>query len=136
MAGKIVFSQKKQLSIFLENKPGTLHRVTQAFERENINIEGIMVSEGTDHAVVRMITNDPQKAVHILGEAGMLVIENDVVVVQIPNKPGMLSRIVEKLAESSINIDYAYGTGGDAEIAYIVLKVNDIERFNKIKFDF
>ncbi len=78
----------RQLSVFLENKPGVLAAVCRALGDHDINIRGVSVSDTVDHAVVRLIVSDPHKAIHILGEHGTLVVETDVLVVKLSDHPG------------------------------------------------
>jgi len=103
---------EKQLAIFLANKPGTLAEVCKVLAREQVNIQAITVSDTMDHAVVRMVVSDAIKALHLLGDAGVLVIENDVLTIELPNKPGALAKVAEKLAAAKVNIEYLYGSGG------------------------
>ena len=78
----------KQIAIFLDNKPGTLAELCAVLADHEINILAMTVSDTVDHAVVRMVVDKPQEAIHRLGDAGMLVVERDVLVVEIDNKPG------------------------------------------------
>ncbi len=98
----------KQLSLFLENKPGTLAAVCKAFANAKINIYAISVSDAVDHAVVRVVVSNPQKALHLLGEHGVLVVERDVLTLEGRNKPGELARIAQTLSDHRVNIEYAY----------------------------
>jgi hypothetical protein len=102
---------EKQLAIFLANKPGTLAQVCRVLAKERINILAMTVSDTVDHAVVRMVVSDAHRAVHLLGDAGVLVVENDVLTLELPNKPGALAQVAAKLAAAKVNIEYAYGTG-------------------------
>ena len=107
---------RTQISVFLENKPGTLERVAMEIGGAKINILGFSVSDAIDHAVVRMVVDDARKAVHLLGEAGMLVLEADVLELKLTNTPGALAKVAAALKGAGININYAYGsnpTGGD-----------------------
>src|SRR5438093_786892 len=100
----------QQLSIFLENKPGALARLCKSFSEENINIEGMSVSDGVDYAVVRLVTSDSKRACHLLESAGVLVVETDVLALTLPDHPGELAKVASRLAKAEVNIDYAYGT--------------------------
>ncbi len=117
----------KQLSIFLKNKPGVLGIFCDELAAHKINILGLCVSDTVDHAVVRVLCDDPKKACSVLGDAGMLVIETDVLVLDLPDKPGVLADVAKKLAKAKINIEYAYGTteitGGK-----LVLRVSDAKQ--------
>ena len=81
----------KQLALFLENKPGTLSKVCHVLAAAKINLYAISVSDAVDHAVVRMIVNDPNKALHLLGEYGVLVVERGVLMLEGRNKTGELA---------------------------------------------
>jgi hypothetical protein len=116
----------KQLALFLENKPGTLSKVCEALAAAKINIFAISVSDAVDHAVVRMVVNDPQKALHLLGEHGVLVVERDVLMLEGRNKPGELANIAAKLARHKVNIEYAYSaTPSNATTGAMVLRVDN-----------
>ena len=121
----------KQLSIFLENKPGVLGRLCQTFAKEKVNIEGLSISDTVDHAVVRLITSNVRKAREILEAAGVLVVETDVIVLTLADKPGMLAQVAGKLAKAKINIEYAYGTT-EATGGQLVLRVSDAKKAAKV----
>jgi hypothetical protein len=106
---------RKQISIFLENKPGTLADVTQSLQSENINILAMTVSDTIDHAVVRMMVDKPGEAIHRLEDQNLLVVENDVIVVDLENEPGALANMADRLSEHNINIEYAYCTASPAQ---------------------
>jgi hypothetical protein len=113
----------------LENKPGTLARLARALGERGINIEGFMIHEAIDHGIVRMVTSDPKKAAHVLGEAGVLAFEVEVVLVPLPNRAGALGDLTERLAGAKVNVDYAYGTAGSAgKDAALVLRVSDAKK--------
>lgn len=122
----------KQLSIFLENKPGVLARLCSSFAEQGINIEGMSVSDTVDHAVVRLITNDPAKAAAALEAAGVLVVETDVLALNLPDRPGELARVARQLAKAKVNIEYAYGTTEKATGGMLILRVSDIAKARKV----
>lgn len=98
----------KQLSLFLANKPGMLASVCDELARKKINIYALTVSDTVDHAVVRMVVSDTRGALEIFEERGVLVLENDVLMIESDNKPGGLARIAQRLSAAKINIEYAY----------------------------
>ncbi|MHB0959736.1 MAG: ACT domain-containing protein [Pirellulaceae bacterium] len=116
---------EKQLSLFLVNKPGVLADVCQTLGEHEINIRGISVSDTVDHAVVRLVVDDPTKAIHILGEHGVLVVETDVLALQVANEPGALAKVARKFARGKINIEYAYGT---ADSGTLFLRLSDVRK--------
>lgn len=117
----------KQLSVFLENKPGVLARVCQALAEKDVNIVGFSVSDSVDHAVFRIVVDDPAVATHVLGEGGALVVGTRVLAVKLPNRPGAVQQVAEMLAEADINIEYAYGAGDGAQ-GLVFLRVSDVEK--------
>jgi hypothetical protein len=118
---------EKQLSIFLENKPGVLAEVCKTLGAHDINIRGLSVSDTVDHAVVRLVVDDPQKAIHILGEHGALVVETDVLAVKMANEPGELARLAAGLARANVNIEYAYGTSNSG-LGTVFFRVSDVKK--------
>ncbi|MGH8165170.1 MAG: ACT domain-containing protein, partial [Rhodanobacteraceae bacterium] len=97
-----------QLAVFLGNRPGALSRVCTELAAAEINIHALATSDTIDHAVVRMVVSDPMKALMILGERGVLALENDVLMIESDNQPGTLATIAERMAKAGINIEYAY----------------------------
>ena len=79
-----------QLAVFLSNKPGALARVCDALAKADINIHALATSDTVDHSVVRMVVSDPTRALMLLGEAGVLALENDVLMIESDNHPGTL----------------------------------------------
>ena len=128
---------EKQLSLFLENKPGTLAAVCQALADAAINILAISVLDAVDHAVVRMVVNDPRKAMHLLGDHGVLVIERDVLLLEGRSRPGELARVAKALAEHKVNIEYAYSaTLPDAARGAMILRVDNLAKAKRCLRDY
>ena len=123
----------KQLALFVENKPGTLSKVCQAFGAAKVNIYAISISDAVDHAVVRVVVSNPSRALHLLGERGVLVVERDVLMLEGRNKPGELASIAAKLARHKINIDYAYSaTPPTATTGAMILRVSNPKKAARI----
>jgi hypothetical protein len=122
-----------QISLFLENKPGTLATVCKALAAEKINIFALSISDTVDHAVVRMVVSDTHKALHLLGEHGVLVVERNVLMVEGRCKPGELARLAQKLADNKINIEYAYSaTLPSASRGAMILRVDNVKKAKKV----
>ena len=122
-----------QLSIFLENKPGILARVCSAFAEKGINMEGIMVEDGVDHAVVRMVVDSNKKAKDLLEDHGAVCLEKEVLALDMKDAPGQLVYVADKLAKARINIDYAYGSSAPEKgTATLYLRVSDAKQAMKI----
>ena len=118
-----------QLAVFLANRPGALARVCEALAQAEINIHALATSDTVDHSVVRMVVSDPTKALMLLGEAGVLALESDVLMIETENRPGVLATIAELLAKAEVNIEYAYLAGSPkAEKGLIILRPSDVEK--------
>ena len=118
----------KQLSVFLENRPGTLAQMCRELAEAGLSIYALTVSDTVDHAVVRLLVSDPLKAAHLLGEHGLLVLERDVVVVEAKNRAGVLADIAARLSEAGVNIEYAYcAAPPGAAKGIIVIRASDME---------
>jgi hypothetical protein len=123
---------ERQLSLILENRPGVLAAVCADLGKNKINIEAVTVANLVDHSVVRLVVNDADKAIHLLGAAGVLVFENEVVAVSADNKPGALADIAERLGKARVNIDYMYAsTPRPKGKAMIYLRVSNAARAQK-----
>lgn len=120
---------EKQLSVFMENKPGRLSHICNTLAEAQINIFAMSVHDTVDHAIVRLIVDHPTKALVILEEEGVYTITQDVVVIEIDNKPGIISTIAKKLFRADINIEYAYCTAAkNQEFGCLVIKTTDPEQ--------
>ena len=119
---------ERQLTLILDNRPGVLANVCGDLAQAKINIKGIYVENLVDHSAVRVVVDDPDKATHLLGAAGVLVFENEVVAVSIENKPGALVEIAKELGKARVNIDYMYGSTPERGKATIFLRVGNVKR--------
>ncbi|MBA4398110.1 MAG: amino acid-binding protein [Syntrophus sp. (in: bacteria)] len=98
----------EQISIFLENKPGGLEKVTRILRDVNINIRTLAVADTSDFGIVRMIVNNVEAATKVLKENGFTVSRTTVVAVEVPDRPGGLHSILEAIAKENVNIAYMY----------------------------
>ena len=123
----------KQLSVFLENKPGTLSKVCRALAHESVNIHAMTVSDTIDHAVIRIVVSDPDKAVRMFEATGVLVIETDVIQIDLSNEPGELAKLSDKLSLANINIDYAYcAAEAEQKKGALILRVDETKEALKV----
>jgi hypothetical protein len=120
---------EKQLSVFMENKPGRLSYICNLLAEANINVYARSVHDTVDHAIVRLIVDNPNKALIVLEEEGLYIVTQDVVIVDIENRPGIISMIAKKLFRADINIEYAYCTATkNQELGCLVIKTKDAEQ--------
>lgn len=119
---------QKQLSIFLPNRPGMLAHICSILAESNINIMALSVHDTVDNAVVRLVLDNPTKALLLLEQEEIYIMEQNVVILPVDNQPGILARIAQKLGHADINIQYAYCTAATRQIAgCIVLKTDQPE---------
>src|SRR3989338_5455239 len=122
-----------QLSVFLENRPGTLAELCRTLAKAKINIIAMTTSDAIDHAVDRLVVNEPKKAIRLFEERGVLVIDTEVLQIEGPNHPGTLAEIAQRLADARINIDYVYfATPPRSREGVIILHCKDARRAMKI----
>ncbi|HYA13098.1 MAG TPA: ACT domain-containing protein [Syntrophales bacterium] len=98
----------EQISIFLENKPGSLESVTRLLKNANINIRTLSLADTSDFGILRLIVNDVNTTLKVLNESGLRVSRTTVVAVEVPDRPGGLHSILEVLAKNAINVEYLY----------------------------
>jgi hypothetical protein len=116
----------KQLTVFVQNKKGSVVSVTDILSENNINLRALSIAETEDFGILRMIVNDEEKAEAVLTEKGYLIKVIDVVGVKIGDEPGRLSAALRVLDGADINVEYLYAFMARTEKhAYVVLRVED-----------
>jgi hypothetical protein len=102
----------RQITAFLENKPGRLANICSALGRAKVNIYALTVMDSKEHSVLRLVTDNIVRTKNALSALGTPFQETDVLIVDVDNRPGALARICERLAGDHVNIDYAYCSSG------------------------
>ena len=116
----------KQLTVFVENKQGTLVAVTDTLSKHNINLRALSIAETQEFGILRLIVNDETTAEKILQDEGYLIKITEVVGVKIGDAPGKLSEALKVLDDNNINMEYLYAFMARTEKhAYVVLRVED-----------
>jgi len=123
----------EQISIFLENKAGRLAEVTRVLSETGVNIRALSLADTSDFGILRLIVNDNDKAKKTLKEHGFTVGKTDVVAVEVEDRPGGLSHILDVLSKKNINVEYMYAfvqhSGKDA---VIIFRFDDIDAAVKL----
>ena len=119
----------KQISVGLDNVPGQFLAVSERLGVEGINIRAISVADTSDISTVRLVVDDPQKALNVLKSHGYSVKETDVIAVEVPDHPGGLQAILKPLKAANINVLYFYPFLGRGESGQpiIIVGVNQTE---------
>lgn len=116
----------KQLTVFVENKQGSLVSITNTLAKNNVNIRALSIAETEDFGILRLIVNDEVTAEKTLSDEGYLIKVTDVVGVKIGDAPGKLTAALEVLDLAGINMEYLYAFMARTEKhAYVVLRVED-----------
>lgn len=112
----------EQISVFLENKAGRLAEVTRILSEAGVNIRALSLADTSDFGILRLIVNDNEKAKEALKANGFTVGKTDVVAVEVEDRPGGLSKILDILRKAGINVEYMYAfvqqSGNNAVIIF------------------
>lgn len=114
----------RQLSVFIENKSGRVSEITGLLGEAGVNIRGFSVSDTAEYGILRLIVDKVDQAKEVLKSAGFTVREDDVICIDLPDKPGGLAGVLKIVAEAGVNIEYVYSLIA----TYVVVNVADVER--------
>ena len=118
----------KQLSVTMENVPGQLERICRILAQTEVNIRGLSVADATDLSTIRLLLSDPPAAGEALKQAGLACSTQDVLVLELDDKPGALETVTARLGAARVNIHYIYGSGDSSKNqGILVLKVDDVD---------
>lgn len=116
----------KQLTVFVENKQGTLVDITDTLATNGVNLRALSIADTQDFGLLRLIVNDNETAASALQEKGYILKITDVIGVKIGDQPGKLSKALSVLAEAGVNVEYLYAfMARTQKHAYVVLRPTD-----------
>ncbi len=118
----------KQLSIFLENRPGTLDEALAILKGAGININALSLADTSEFGLLRLIVDDPEKAKAAVKQAGYTSSVNEVVSVDLQQEVGYLSGIIKKISDAGINVEYMYASSSSSSGASMIIKTDDLEK--------
>jgi len=119
----------EQISIFLENKSGRLAEVMGVLYEAGINIRALYLADTADFGILRLIVNDTEKACKALKENGFTVEKTKVVAIEVPDKPGGLSSILDTIKDEGINVEYMYAfVEKSGENAIVIFRFDELEK--------
>lgn len=123
----------KQLSVFAENKNGSLYEITEILSKNGIDIRAFSIADTQSYGILRLIVSDPRAAAFALSQEGKIVNVTDVVGAQIPDKKGGLSELLGVVTRANIAVEYLYAfTTTEAGRAFVVFRVEDNESVEKL----
>jgi hypothetical protein len=120
----------KQISVFLENKPGKLDEMTKVLAESGITLRALSLAETKDFGIVRMIVDDVLGTSTVLKNHDFIFTLTPVVAVMVPDIVGGLNNVLGALTAACVNLEYMYSTlaGEQSGNAYMILRVEDVEK--------
>ncbi len=116
----------KQLSIFVENKKGSLVEIYETLSHAQVDIRAMSIADTQDFGILRLIVSDSEKAAEALKQAHCIVSVTDVIGVAINDQAGSLAKVVRLLTDNDVNIEYMYAfITVSKQYAYVVFRVAD-----------
>jgi hypothetical protein len=125
-----------QVSVFAENRPGKIERITGVLLKKNIDIRAITISDSGDYGIVKLLVDRPQEAADALKEEGIAATLRDIVAIRVKDKPGGLYEVASILTRNEVNVEDAYGFIIERKKdAVFVFQVQDVRKTEKILSD-
>ena len=120
----------KQISVFLENKPGSLNAMTHILAEHNVDMRALSLAETKDFGIVRLIVDNVYTATTVLKDACYIHSITPVLAVAIPDEPGGLNNVLQVLGDGDVNVEYMYAFlgGKNSEHAYMIFRVTDNDK--------
>ncbi|MBE7037388.1 MAG: acetolactate synthase [Ruminococcaceae bacterium] len=126
----------KQISIFIENKKGSLSEVTKFIAESKINLLALSIADTQDFGILRIITEDADKARDILRDAGYTAVATSVLAAALDDTPGSMANILEILTNADINVEYTYAFMSHIkDKAYMIFRVDNNDKATKALID-
>ncbi len=127
----------KQLSVFVQNQPGKIERVTSVLAENNINILAFNIASSGEYGVIKIITDKPELAYKKYKEAGLTAYLSEVLGIVMQDKPGGLHSVAQLIAKNSLNVENAYVyVPKSRKKAMLIIDVRDLKAARKnIAFD-
>ena len=110
----------QQLSVFLENREGSLDEVLKVLADNDVNIVALSLADTSDYGMLRMIVSDPNKGRAALKEEGITAMLTDVVALRVPHATGSLSKAMHQIVDGEVNVEYMYAFANGSDAAAVV----------------
>ncbi len=122
----------KQLSIFLENKSGTLYDALSIIKEAGVNISALSLADTSEFGLLRIIVDQPEKAKEAMKQAGYTSALNEVITVELKQEVGYLSGIIKKISDAGLNVEYMYASSSSQAGASMIIKTSDPKKAMEI----
>lgn len=116
----------KQLSVFLENKPGTLEQALKTLKDNNINIVALSLADTSEFGLLRLIVDKPDEGKQALKSRGCTSMINDVLMIRLQQRVGFLEELMEVISKEGINVEYMYAASSGSDSAEMIIKTSDL----------
>lgn len=118
----------KQLSIFLQNKEGSLYDALEILTKENINIKALSLADTSDFGILRIVVDNPERGIEILKENNFLVKPTDIIAIEMNDTPGGLASILGIIKKNNIDLEYLYAfTHNKTDKAILLLHTDNLD---------
>ncbi len=124
----------KQISAFVENRPGRIAEITEILASHGIDLRALSVADTTDFGILRLIVDNPDEVAALLRENRVTVTLTDVLAIRLPDKPGALSNMLRLLADNCVAVEYLYAfvTPAETGAACVVIRADDIAKAESV----
>jgi len=119
----------KQISIFIENKPGALAEVTKFIAESKINLKALSIADTQEFGILRIITDNPDNARELLKNEGYTVTATSVLAVELSDTPGSMASILAVLSDAGVSVEYTYAFMSNVQNkAYMIFRVDNNDK--------
>jgi len=119
----------KQISVFIENRSGRLREVANILGSNGINIRALSLADTSDYGILRLIVDKPDKTLDLLKKSNFTLSETDVIAVEVGDKPGGLSHVLDILGSEDINVEYMYAfVEKSSDNAVMIFRIENIDK--------
>jgi len=129
----VVFMKIKQLSIFLQNKMGSLAKPLEVLTVADVNIRAMCMADTSEFGILRLVVDDPEKGKEALEQNNFLVKMTEIIGVEMNDAPGGLTSVLKTIRDNNIDLEYLYAfTHDKADKAILLLHADDIEKLIEV----
>ncbi len=122
----------RQVSVFVENRPGKLHETLKMIADSGLNIRALSIAETKDFGILRLITSDTPKTIEVLSKES-IINTTTVIAAKLEDRVGALCYVLDFLAQAEVNIEYIYAfTASEDFGAYVVIRVDDAQKAEQV----
>ncbi|HOD28150.1 MAG TPA: hypothetical protein PKH03_02970 [Syntrophales bacterium] len=123
----------KQISVLLDNTPGTLARLSNILDNEDITYKAVLAASAEQQSTVRLVVNDPDRAAAVLKSFGFNFEVSPVLAAEVPLHPGGMNAILKHLSKADVNIHYLYTTINRlGQETIVILGVDNLDEARKV----